>query len=161
MDNALSMSDGLKPPLYFQSNESAITFPPPQPLMPVGPFSHSTTAAPIIDPNVNATTYQPSAPPLTISPSARLMLYAHLVLRALNLNVGTGADIPFGLRRLINYQNAHLLSIHELSALQRLAEALSPLRFEGSILINDESIAVDEGFRFVPCHMVCLEIDEF
>ena len=102
-----------KPPPYFQSNESSIIFLPPQPPMHVRPFNHSTTTAPIIDPNVNAPAYQPSAPPLTISPSACLMLYAHLVLRTLDLNEETGADVPFGFRRLIDY---NLLSIHELSS---------------------------------------------
>lgn len=84
------------------------------------------------------------------------MFYAHLVLRALDLNVITGDGIPLGLRRLVDYQNAHLLSIHEFSALLRLAELLSPLRPQRSVLKNDESLGVDEGFRFSLGPNVCL-----
>ena len=89
-------------------------------------------------------------------PAARLMFYAHLVLRALGFDVRTGVGLPHALVRLIDYRNHHLLSLRELHSLVHLVTLLAPMRLEGIVLACDESLPEGEAFRFSRVYTVSL-----
>ena len=159
MSKVFPISDGPKPPAYSQTIGSAANSSIP---------SHSQNQVEFFNPSIpTAPSLNPSSPsvdlpeyvtqPCPPHPVARLMFYLHLVMRGLELNAENGAGLSFGVRRLIDYQNHHLLSVHELSALLRIAELLSPLRLEGSVIQNDNSIPDEEGFRLVSRPIVCFE----
>ena len=156
MSKVFPISDDSVPPAYSEAIGSTANPPPSQ--TQVGFFSSSIqTASPLNPLSASVDLPQCVIQPCPPHPVARLMFYIHLVLRGLELNTGNGANLSLGVRRLIDYHNHHLLSAHELSALLRIAELLSPLRLEGSVIQNNNLIPDDEGFRLVSRPIVCFE----